>query len=172
MYRDAAAWDALMSRLVRATVRYLNAQIAAGAQAVQLFDSWVGCLGPDDYRRYVLPYTQGDHRWRRSGRAGDQFRHRQSGPACRCSAEAGGHVIGVDWRIELDDAWRAIGQGKAVQGNLDPAVLAFVRRRNPPPHRPHPPASRRPPRPHLQPRPRRASANAAGKRDRAGRGRA
>ena len=62
MYRDDGAWDALMGRLSRAVARYLNAQIAAGAQAVQLFDSWVGCLGADDYRRYVLPHTQGDHR--------------------------------------------------------------------------------------------------------------
>ena len=70
MYRDRGAWDALMGRLARAVTRYLNAQIAAGAQAVQLFDSWVGCLGPDDYRRYVLPHTQGGHR-------------RHSRPACR-----------------------------------------------------------------------------------------
>ena len=62
MYRDEAAWDALMARLARSVTRYLNAQIAAGAQAVQLFDSWVGCLGPDDYRRYVLPYARADHR--------------------------------------------------------------------------------------------------------------
>ena len=58
MYRDTGAWDALMSRLARSVTRYLNAQVAAGAQAVQLFDSWVGCLGTDDYRRYVLPYTR------------------------------------------------------------------------------------------------------------------
>ena len=58
MYNDPGAWDALLGRLARAVVRYLNAQIAAGAQAVQLFDSWAGCLGEDDYRRYVLPHTR------------------------------------------------------------------------------------------------------------------
>ena len=73
------AWHALLGRLARAVTRYLNAQIAAGVQAVQLFDSWVGCLGPDDYRRYVLPHSRGDRRRHSAGRAGDPFRHRQSG---------------------------------------------------------------------------------------------
>ena len=78
MYRDRGAWDALMGRLARAVIVYLNAQIAAGAQAVQLFDSWAGTLGPDDYRQYVLPFVQTDRGRHHARRAGHQFRHRQS----------------------------------------------------------------------------------------------
>ena len=117
----------------RSITRYLNAQIAAGAQCVQLFDSWVGCLAPDDYRRYVLPYVQADHRRPHARRAGDQLRHRQPGPACRCWPKPAAHVIGVDWRVRLDDAWKTVGYDRAVQGNLDPLVLladrAEIRRR-------------------------------------------
>ena len=122
MYRDAPAWGALMERFVRAVTLYLNAQIAAGAQAVQLFDSWVGCLGPDDYRRYVLPYM----RTLFSGLApGVPVIHFGTGnpTLLPLMAEAGGTVIGVDWRVRLDDAWRTVGYDRAVQGNLDPLVL-------------------------------------------------
>jgi uroporphyrinogen decarboxylase len=122
MYRDEAAWHALMARLARAITRYLNAQIAAGAQAVQLFDSWVGCLGPDDYRRYVLPHSRAIV----DGiSAGAPLIHFATGnPALLpLMTEAGGAVIGIDWRIRLDDAWRIVGYDKAVQGNLDPMVL-------------------------------------------------
>jgi len=132
MYRDAGAWDALMARLSRAIVLYLNAQIDAGAQVVQIFDSWVGCLGVDDYRRYVLPYLR---RIIRSIRPGVPVINFGTGnPALLpLQSEAGGAVIGVDWRIRLDDAWDAIGHDKAIQGNLDPAVLlsdpAQIRRR-------------------------------------------
>jgi uroporphyrinogen decarboxylase len=132
MYRDRGAWDALMERLARAVALYLNAQIAAGAQAVQLFDSWVGCLGPDDYRRFVLPHVRSliD-----ALRPGVPVIHFATGnpmllPLLR---EAGGSVIGVDWRVRLDDAWQSIGFDRAVQGNLDPLVLladeAEIRRR-------------------------------------------
>jgi uroporphyrinogen decarboxylase len=122
MYRDEGAWSALMGRFARAITRYLNAQIAAGAQAVQLFDSWVGCLGPEDYRRYVLPYVQQiiDHL-----APGVPVIHFAAGNPALLSlaAEAGGDVMGIDWRINLDDAWRAVGEDRAVQGNLDPLVL-------------------------------------------------
>jgi uroporphyrinogen decarboxylase len=122
MYRDPGAWDALMSRLARSVARYLNAQIEAGAQAVQLFDSWVGCLGPDDYRRYVLPHTRAlvD-----AIEPGAPLIHFATGnPALLpLLSQAGGAVIGVDWRVRLDDAWQAIGDDRAIQGNLDPAVL-------------------------------------------------
>jgi uroporphyrinogen decarboxylase len=122
MYRAPAAWDDLMSRLVRATVRYLNGQIAAGAQAVQLFDSWVGCLGPEDYRRFALPHTKAIIDGVEAGVPVINFA--TGNPALLpLLSEAGGHVIGVDWRIELADAWRVIGPGKGVQGNLDPAIL-------------------------------------------------
>ncbi len=132
MYNDPGAWDALLDRLGRAVVRYLNAQIAAGVQAVQLFDSWAGCLGEDDYRRCVLPHTR---RVIEGLTPGVPLIHFAAGnPALLPAlAEAGGDVIGVDWRIGLDEAWRQIGAGRAIQGNLDPAVLlatpAEVRRR-------------------------------------------
>ena len=122
MVRDPAAWDALLGRLGRAIVRYLNAQIHAGAQAVQLFDSWAGCLGEDDYRRYVLPHSR---RVIEGVRPGMPVIHFSTGnPALLpAMAEAGGDVIGVDWRIGLGEAWRRIGYDRAIQGNLDPAVL-------------------------------------------------
>jgi uroporphyrinogen decarboxylase len=132
MLSDPGAWDALMSRLARAIARYLNAQIDAGAQAVQLFDSWVGCLGVDDYRRYVLPYTRSVIAALAPGVPVIHFA--TGNPALLpLLSEAGGTVIGVDWRIRLDDAWRLIGSDRAIQGNLDPTVLlstpAVIRRR-------------------------------------------
>jgi uroporphyrinogen decarboxylase len=122
MYGDPAAWDALLGRLARAAVGLLNAQIEAGAQAVQLFDSWVGCLGSDDYRRYALPYSR---QVIQSIKPGVPVIHFSTGnPALvPLVAEAGGSVIGVDWRMRLDDAWQAVGYDKAIQGNLDPVVL-------------------------------------------------
>jgi uroporphyrinogen decarboxylase len=122
MYRDPGAWNALMSRLARSVARYLNAQIEAGAQAVQLFDSWAGCLGPDDFRRCVLPHTRLVIEAVEPGVPVISFA--TGNPALLpLLSEAGGAVIGVDWRVRLDDAWQAIGYDKAVQGNLDPAVL-------------------------------------------------
>jgi uroporphyrinogen decarboxylase len=122
MYRDSGAWRELMERLARGIARYLNAQIAAGAQAVQLFDSWVGCLGVDDYARYVAPYTQAVIEHLRPGVPVINFATGNPALLGALSA-AGGDVIGIDWRIRLDDAWLAIGHHKAIQGNLDPAVL-------------------------------------------------
>ena len=121
-----------MARIARAVVRYLNAQIAAGAQAVQLFDSWVGCLGPNDYRRYVLPHSRAVIEGITPQTPVIHFA--TGNPALvGLVGEAGGSVIGVDWRIRLEDAWRAIGDSKAIQGNLDPGVLlsnpAEIRRR-------------------------------------------
>jgi uroporphyrinogen decarboxylase len=122
MYRDAGAWHELMSRLARAVTLYLNAQIAAGAEAVQLFDSWVGTLGPDDYRRSVLPYTRAVIDGLTPGVPVIHFA--AGNPALLpLVAEAGGDVIGIDWRIGLDAAWDLVGSDRAVQGNLDPAVL-------------------------------------------------
>ena len=122
MHREPSAWRELMERLSRSITRYLNAQIAAGAQAVQLFDSWVGCLSPGDYREFVLPHVRSIA----AGlTAGAPLIHFGTGnPALLpLMAEAGGDVIGVDWRIDLRDAWQAVGHDRAVQGNLDPAVL-------------------------------------------------
>jgi uroporphyrinogen decarboxylase len=122
MFRDAAAFDALLGRLARAIARYLNAQIDAGAQLVQLFDSWVGWLGVEDYRRHVLPHVR---TLIRAIRPGVPVIHFATGnPALLpLLAEAGGDVIGVDWRVPLDEAWQAVGHDRAIQGNLDPYVL-------------------------------------------------
>jgi uroporphyrinogen decarboxylase len=122
MYRDWSAWESLMGRLARAVVLYLNAQIAAGAQAIQLFDSWAGCLGPDDYRRFVLPFVQQVTARITPGVPVISFAtgNPQLLPLL---AEGGAAVIGVDWRIRLDEAWQMIGYDRAVQGNLDPLAL-------------------------------------------------
>jgi uroporphyrinogen decarboxylase len=122
MYRDRGAWDALMSRLARAVIVYLNAQIAAGAQAVQLFDSWAGTLGPDDYRHYVLPFVGQIVAGITPGVPVISFAtgNPQLIPLL---AESGATVVGVDWRVRLDDAWRMIGPERAIQGNLDPMSL-------------------------------------------------
>ncbi len=119
---DPGAWNALMERLVRAVGGYLNAQIDAGAQAVQLFDSWVGCLAPADYRAHVLPHV----RTLIAGvRPGVPVIHFGTGTAGLLEAmrAAGGDVIGLDWRVDLDAAWARLGHDVAVQGNLDPTAL-------------------------------------------------
>jgi uroporphyrinogen decarboxylase len=123
MYHQPAAWHRLLDKLSQVTTAFLRAQIKAGAQVVQLFDSWVGCLTPQDYRTYVLPHS------RRviAGLcdAGAPVIHFGTGTATLLEAmrEAGGDVIGVDWRIPLDEAWRRIGYDIGIQGNLDPVVL-------------------------------------------------
>jgi uroporphyrinogen decarboxylase len=122
MYEDKGAWDALLSIIARALAKYLNAQIDAGAQAVQLFDSWVGCLSPDDYCTYVLPHTQSVIRNVRSGVPVIHF-GTGTGALLESMREAGGDVIGVDWRVRLDEAWNRIGHDVAVMGNLDPVTL-------------------------------------------------
>jgi uroporphyrinogen decarboxylase len=122
MYRDPGAWRALMERLVRAITAYLNGQITAGAQAVQLFDSWVGCLSPEDYRTFVLPFMK---ELIRGITPGAPVIHFGTGTAglLALMREAGGEVIGVDWRIDLAEAWQRIGHDVAIQGNLDPVAL-------------------------------------------------
>lgn len=122
MYQDKGAWDALLAMISRGLARYLNAQIDAGAQAVQLFDSWVGCLSPDDYRTYVLPHTQSVISNVRSGVPVLHF-GTGTGALLELMREAGGDVIGVDWRVRLDEAWNRIGHDVAVMGNLDPVSL-------------------------------------------------
>ena len=132
MYEAPAAWARLMEVLVDATARYLNGQIAAGADAVQVFDSWVGALSPADYRASVLPHMRALFAKLTPGVPAIHFGTGTAGllPLLR---EAGGDVIGVDWRIDLAAAWAAVGHDVAVQGNLDPAVLlaapAYIRKR-------------------------------------------
>jgi uroporphyrinogen decarboxylase len=122
MYDDAGAWHAMMSLISRALAKYLNAQIEAGAQAVQLFDSWVGCLSPDDYREFVLPHTRSVIQ---NVRAGVPVIHFGTGTATllELMREAGGDVIGLDWRVKLDEGWQRVGHDVAIMGNLDPVVL-------------------------------------------------
>ena len=122
MYTDSGAWHAMLSLISRALVRYLNAQIAAGAQAVQLFDSWVGCLSPDDYRDYVLPHTRSVIE---NVTPGVPVLHFGTGtaPLLELIREAGGDVVGLDWRVSLDEAWERVGHDRAVMGNLDPVSL-------------------------------------------------
>ena len=122
MYRDEGAWTALMERLVRGVTKYINAQIAAGVQAVQIFDSWVGCLSPADYRRYVLPHTK--RLIEGVARGVPVINFATGNPALLpLLAEAGGDIIGVDWRMQLDNAWDAIGPDRGIMGNLDPLTL-------------------------------------------------
>ena len=122
MYGDRGAWDALMSRLVDGIAGYLNEQIRAGCQAVQVFDSWAGCLCPHDYREYVLPHTQ---RLLKALPTDVPAIHFLTGnpSLLPLQAEAGGSVIGIDWRCDLADARRLLGPQRAVQGNLDPVSL-------------------------------------------------
>lgn len=122
MYDDPGAWHAMMLLISRALAKYLNAQIEAGAQAVQLFDSWVGSLSADDYREFVLPHTRDVIR---NMKPRVPVIHFGTGTAAllELMREAGGDVIGLDWRVRLDDGWRRIGHDVAVMGNLDPVVL-------------------------------------------------
>lgn len=121
MYRDAGAWHALMTQLSRHTTRYLNAQIAAGAQAVQLFDSWVGHLSPDDYRTFVMPHMQATIAQITPDVPVIHF-GAGANALLELMRDAGGNVISVDFRVKLDAAWRRLGAA-AIQGNLDPCIL-------------------------------------------------
>ncbi|MHC5537185.1 uroporphyrinogen decarboxylase [Singulisphaera rosea] len=122
MYRDAGAWDALMEVLVDGTTLYLNAQAEAGAQVLQLFDSWVGNLSPDDYRRFVQPHMR---RLIGGLAPGVPVIHfgTDTGSLLELQRDAGGDVIGLDWRVDLTKAWERLGPTVGVQGNLDPIVL-------------------------------------------------
>jgi uroporphyrinogen decarboxylase len=125
MYSDEGAWNVLMHKLTSAVIDYLNAQVEAGAECLQVFDSWIGALGPSDYVRYVKPHMQ------RLFAALDKrvpHIHFGTGTATLLAhqLEAGGDVIGFDWRVDLGATWKALG-AKAVQGNLDPYSLLAPR---------------------------------------------
>jgi uroporphyrinogen decarboxylase len=123
MYRDETLWRRLMGKLVDVLGSFAIMQIAAGARVIQVFDSWVGALGPDDYVRYVAPYSRALIERIRS--TNSPVIHFGTGAAgfFRELHAAGGDVMGVDWRINIDQAWMDISYRSAVQGNLDPAVL-------------------------------------------------
>jgi len=123
MYEHPQTWKKLMETVSGVLIDYLGMQARAGAQALQIFDSWIGCISPGDYREFILPHSK---------RVMDGLK--QTGvPVINFSTgtssmlqqitQAGGDVIGFDWRIHLDDAWKCIGEHKAIQGNLDPSTL-------------------------------------------------
>ncbi len=124
MFTSPGTFSELMRRLTDAVAELLNAQVEAGADALQVFDSWVGCLSPGDYERYVLPHM-------RELMSGIDARGEvpvihfvnQAGGFLESVSRAGGDVIGVDWRVPIDIAWRRIGYGFGIQGNLDPMAL-------------------------------------------------
>jgi uroporphyrinogen decarboxylase len=123
MYGQPAAWQDLMGKLAQLAGDYLAAQVRAGAQAVQLFDSWAGALSPADYRAYVLPYTQRAIAIAASAGAPVINFSTGTGGMVEVLRQAGGDVIGIDWRVDLDVAWERIGHDVALQGNLDPIAL-------------------------------------------------
>lgn len=123
MYREPEAWHRLMDKLARVVVGYLRRQIKAGAQAIQIFDSWVGCLSAGDYAEYVMPHVQLIFDGLKH--EGVPMIHFGTGTTAILGAmrKAGGTVMGVDWRVPLDDAWETVGHDIAVQGNMDPVAL-------------------------------------------------
>ena len=129
MYSQPAAWHRLADKLATVVADYLVAQIEAGADAIQVFDSWVGTLNAEDYREFAMPHTQ---------KIFAAIAHRgvptihfgvNTGSILREMREAGGDVIGADWRIPLDEAWQRIGSDRGIQGNLDPTLLLGPRER-------------------------------------------
>jgi uroporphyrinogen decarboxylase len=121
MYREPTVWHALMDRLAEQSARYVAAKVRAGADVIQLFDSWVGALSPADYEEFVEPYSA------RILAAVDaptiHFGTGTTPPLLELLARAGGDVIGLDWRMPLDAGWDVVGEARGVQGNLDPAAL-------------------------------------------------
>ena len=123
MYGSPAAWHRLCDLLSSVTSDYLAAQIEAGVDAVQVFDSWVGALNADDYREFILPHTRKIFARLASFKVPTIHFGVGTGAILRELRAAGGDVIGADWRTPLDEAWAAIGDDRAIQGNLDPTVL-------------------------------------------------
>jgi uroporphyrinogen decarboxylase len=123
MYGQPGTWHALMDKLTEVVSRYLVAQVEAGVDVVQLFDSWVGALGPGTYKRFVQPYSQ--RVFEAVKQTGTPSIHFGTGTASllELMAQAGGDIISVDWRVNLDDAWARIGYERGIQGNLDPSLL-------------------------------------------------
>ncbi len=127
MYGEPELWHALMERLTSIMIAYLQAKATAGVDALQLFDSWIGALGPQDYETYVRPYTQ--RIFAALAPTGLPFIHfgTNTGGLLDQMKDDGGSVLGVDWRVPLDLAWDRIGHDKGIQGNLDPALLLAPR---------------------------------------------
>jgi uroporphyrinogen decarboxylase len=123
MYNSLANWDELMRKLVAVTGEYSAAQVRAGADVIQIFDSWVGCLSVEDYRRYVLPHVTNLVRTLQRTGAPIIYFGTDSATLLPAMNETGADVIGLDWRVPLDNGWRNLEYRCAVQGNLDPVLL-------------------------------------------------
>jgi uroporphyrinogen decarboxylase len=123
MYRSPLLWKELMSKLVTVLSGYAVEQARAGADVIQIFDSWVGCLAPDDFERYVLPYSQALAKKLKAAGIPVIYFGTDTAGLLPLIQKTGADVIGVDWRVRLDDAWQTLGWQGAVQGNLDPAAL-------------------------------------------------
>ena len=123
MFGRPGLWHRFMEKLTEVVIRYLHGQVAAGAQVIQLFDSWVGVLSPQQYEEFVLPYSR--RIFMEVGGLGIPTIHFGTGAASLLGlmASAGSDLVGVDWRVPLDRAWATIGYDRGIQGNLDPAML-------------------------------------------------
>ena len=166
MYGQPEVWHALMEKLAAAFALYVNGCVRAGADVIQLFDSWVGALSVDDYREFVAPYSA-----RVLAAVDVPTIHFGTGTAHLLEemAEAGGDVIGVDWRLPIERAWELVGDERGVQGNLEPALLLGPWERVEAVRAADSRCRRRPAGPHLQPRPRRAPGDRPGRPAPAGR---
>jgi uroporphyrinogen decarboxylase len=123
MYSSPAQWDELLGKLVMVVSQYAAEQVRAGADVLQIFDSWVGCLSVEDYRRYVLPRTTELVKALQKSGVPIIYFGTDSATLLSSMKRTGADVIGLDWRIPLDEGWRSIGHDRAVQGNLDPVLL-------------------------------------------------
>ena len=123
MYNHPADWDALIEKLVAVTTEYSAEQVRAGADTIQIFDSWVGCLSVEDYRRYVLPHVTSMVKKLQKTEVPIIYFGTDSATLLPAMKETGANVIGLDWRIPLDEGWERIDFEAAVQGNLDPVLL-------------------------------------------------
>jgi uroporphyrinogen decarboxylase len=123
MYGQPEVWHALLEKITAVTIPYLQGQISAGVDVVQVFDSWIGALSPSVYRRYVLPYSQ--RIFQAIQQTGVPSIHFGTGNSALLEAmrDAGGDIISVDWRVDLDDAWARVGYDRGIQGNLDPTLM-------------------------------------------------
>jgi len=120
MYGSPEVWHGLMEKLTETSTAYLRAKVAAGADVVQLFDSWIGALSRADYEEFVAPYSA---RILASVKAPTIHFGTGTSHLLEAMAAAGGDVIGLDWRVPLDEGWQRVGSDRGVQGNLDPALL-------------------------------------------------
>ncbi len=123
MYRDPGAWRQLLAKLVEVLTAYCMQQVEAGADVIQIFDSWVGSLAVADYRAFVLPVTTELVRWVQALGVPVIYFGVDTASLLPAMRETGADVIGLDWRVPLAEGWRAVGPGCAVQGNLDPITL-------------------------------------------------